>query len=229
MIEQQIRYCIIVAGGSGIRMGSELPKQFIELNGKPVLMHTIEKFYLFDSDIRLVVTLPQDQQNLWKQLCSKHNFSIQHKIVNGGITRFHSVKNALNEVGDAGIVAVHDGVRPLVSNDTIKCCFDTAIVCGTAIPVVPLNDSVREVVGDKSKTIDRCNLRLVQTPQVFYADILHRAYRLAYRPEFTDDASVVEHSGIPVTLVDGNVENIKLTYPSDITVAEILLLSACSS
>lgn len=218
------RYCIIVAGGSGVRMGSELPKQLIELNGKPVLMHTIEKFHRFDATIQLIAALPKSQQELWKELCSKHGFAISHKTVNGGITRFHSVKNALAEVGNEGLVAVHDGVRPLVSNATIKRCFDAAMLYGAAIPVIPLSDSVREVTEIASRAIDRSKLRLVQTPQVFQADLLQKAYQAAYRPEFTDDASAVEHIGAAITLVEGNTENIKLTYPSDIAIAKALLL-----
>ncbi len=220
---QQIKYCIVVAGGSGIRMGSEVPKQFIELNGKPVLMHTLEKFYRFDTNIQLIVALPIDQQEFWKSLCSKYGFVIPHKVVNGGITRFHSVKNALAEVGNEGLVAVHDGVRPLVSLATIKRCYDAAKQHGAAIPVIPLSDSVREVIGETSRAIDRSKLRLVQTPQVFQVDLLQKAYQAAYRPEFTDDASVVEYMGRTIVMVEGNTENIKLTYPSDIAIAKTLL------
>lgn len=224
MNKQGLNYCIIVAGGSGIRMGSEIPKQFIELNGKPVLMHTIEKFYLFDPNMQLVVVLPIDQQTYWKELCEKHKFGMAHTIANGGITRFHSVKNALEKVeNDATLIAVHDGVRPLVSTETIKRCIDVATEQQTAIPVISVNDSVREVTEAGSKPVDRSKLKLVQTPQVFNASLLKKAYQSAFRPEFTDDASVVEYEGATVTLVEGNTENIKITHPSDISIAETLL------
>ncbi|MDR0659979.1 MAG: 2-C-methyl-D-erythritol 4-phosphate cytidylyltransferase [Prevotellaceae bacterium] len=222
--ERYIKYCIIVAGGSGLRMGVELPKQFIELRGKPVLMHTMEKFYHYDVNIQLIVALPKNQQEVWGLLCTKHSFTIPHKVADGGITRFHSVKNALKQAGKTGLIAVHDGVRPLVSVGTIKRCFDMAEVCGTAVPTIPMNDSVREVKGEKSRVMDRSTLKIVQTPQVFKADLIRKAYLSAYLPEFTDDASVVEYIGEPITLVEGNVENVKLTYPSDIIIAEALLL-----
>lgn len=223
-MDEKQKYCIIVAGGSGVRMGGEKPKQFIELNGKPVLMHTVERFHRFDANLKLIIALPADQQEYWRELCKAHGFTISHQVVNGGITRFHSVKNALSAVGYEGIVAVHDGVRPLVSQDTIKRCFDLAEAEGVAVPVVPLTDSIREITGKKdSKMVDRLKLRLVQTPQVFQADILQKAYQVAYHPGFTDDASVVERKGIPIALTDGNVENIKLTYPSDIIIAAALL------
>lgn len=224
MKEQQVKYCVIVAGGSGLRMGSETPKQFIEINGKPVLMHTIERFYRYDTEMRLIVALPIDQQKLWSDLCAKHSFIIAHKVANGGITRFHSVKNALAEVRGEGLVAVHDGVRPLVSQETISRCFDAAKLYGAAIPVIPLSDSVREVADESSVAMNRTKLRLVQTPQTFQISILQKAYQVAYRPEFTDDASVVENIGQAITLVEGNTENIKLTYPSDIAIAKALLL-----
>ena len=215
---------LIVAGGRGTRMGGPQPKQFLELAGRPVLMHTLEAFDRWDASARLIVVLPEDQIDTWKRLCEAHVFGRIHRVVAGGETRFHSVRNGLGAVASNGLIAVHDGVRPLVAPSVIAACFATAADGGAAVPVVPVVESVREVDADGgSRPVDRTRLRVVQTPQVFRADVLRAAYRLPYDPRFTDDASVVEASGVAVRLVPGNRENIKLTTPMDLLLAEQLM------
>ena len=215
---------LIVAGGRGTRMGGPQPKQFLELAGRPVLMHTLEAFDRWDASARLIVVLPEDQIDTWKRLCEAHVFSRIHRVVAGGETRFHSVRNGLGAVASDGLIAVHDGVRPLVAPSVIAACFAAAADGGAAVPVVPVVESVREVDADGgSRPVDRTRLRVVQTPQVFRADVLRAAYRLPYDPRFTDDASVVEASGVAVRLVPGNRENIKLTTPMDLLLAEQLM------
>lgn len=212
-----------MAGGKGLRMNAPLPKQFIEIAGKPVIMHTIEAFYNFNPEIRLIVVLPANQIEYWDHLCKKHAFGIEHKIAHGGETRFHSVKNGLELVTLPSVVAVHDAVRPLVSPDTIARCFSQAEVSGAAIPVVELVDSIREISGKESKSVNRNNYRMVQTPQVFDGELLLKAYEKGFSPLFTDDASVVESAGERIYLVEGNRENIKITTQMDLIFAEILL------
>lgn len=214
---------IIVAGGNGARMGSEIPKQFLLLEGIPVLMHTINVFYRYDPAIHIIVVLPESETGKWKQLCSENNFSIPHQVVDGGATRFHSVKNGLKEALRFDLIAVHDGVRPLVSNETLTRCFNMAKEKGSAIPVLPANESVREGTMENSRPLDRSRLYLVQTPQVFNAQLLRVAYSQDYSEEFTDDASVVEKNGFPVEMVLGNRENIKITYPEDLKIASLFL------
>lgn len=215
---------LIVAGGRGTRMGGPQPKQFLELVGRPVLMHTLEAFDRWDASARLIVVLPEDQIDTWKRLCEAHVFGRIHRVVAGGETRFHSVRNGLGAVASDGLIAVHDGVRPLVAPSVIAACFAAAADGGAAVPVVPVVESVREVDADGgSRPVDRTRLRVVQTPQVFRADVLRAAYRLPYDPRFTDDASVVEASGVAVRLVPGNRENIKLTTPMDLLLAEQLM------
>lgn len=215
---------LIVAGGRGTRMGGPQPKQFLELAGRPVLMHTLEAFDRWDASARLIVVLPEDQIDTWKRLCEAHVFGRIHRVVAGGETRFHSVRNGLGAVASNGLIAVHDGVRPLVAPSVIAACFAAAADGGTAVPVVPVVESVREVDADgDSRPVDRTRLRVVQTPQVFRADVLRAAYCLPYDPRFTDDASVVEASGVAVRLVPGNRENIKLTTPMDLLLAEQLM------
>ena len=215
---------LIVAGGRGTRMGGPQPKQFLELAGRPVLMHTLEAFDRWDASARLIVVLPEDQIDTWKRLCEAHVFGRIHRVVAGGETRFHSVRNGLDAVASDGLIAVHDGVRPLVAPSVIAACFAAAADGGAAVPVVPVVESVREVDADGgSRPVDRTRLRVVQTPQVFRADVLRAAYRLPYDPRFTDDASVVEASGVAVRLVPGNRENIKLTTPMDLLLAEQLM------
>ena len=218
---------IIVAGGSGTRFGAEVPKQFLELGGRPILMRTIEVFgENGDGSFDVIVTLPQGQMELWQQLCREYGFEVPHRVVAGGETRWHSVKNALDSIGDISdvdVIAVHDGVRPLVSVDLIGRVLEATCRDGAAIPVVMLNDSVRQVDGDVSHALDRSTLRAVQTPQAFGARLLLDAYSLPFEATFTDDASVVERYGHGVTLVEGDPKNLKITRPMDLALAEYLL------
>lgn len=218
---------VIVAGGSGTRFGAQMPKQFLELGGKPILLRSIEAFGENRNDsFDVIVTLPQGQMALWQQLCEKYAFSLPHRVVAGGETRWHSVKNALDSIDDiAGvdIIAVHDGVRPLATAELIDRTIEAARRDGAAIPVVMLNDSVRQVMGDGSHALDRSTLRAVQTPQAFGARLLLEAYGQPFDPSFTDDASVVEHAGHAVTLVEGDPVNLKITRPMDLALAEYLL------
>ena len=220
---------IIVAGGSGTRFGAELPKQFLELGGKPILMRSIEAFANSGNcPVDVIVTLPSDQMDLWQRLCDRYGFDVPHRVVPGGETRWHSVKHALDSMGDVNevdIIAVHDGVRPMVTADVICRTIAAARRDGAAIPVVALNDSVRQVVGEASHALDRSTLRAVQTPQAFDARLLLDAYSLPYQPTFTDDASVVEQLGHPITLVEGDPHNLKITRPMDLALAEYLLNS----
>ncbi len=220
---------IIVAGGSGTRFGAELPKQFLELGGKPILMRSIEAFANSGNcPVDVIVTLPSDQMDLWQRLCDRHGFSVPHRVVPGGETRWHSVKHALDSMGDVNevdVIAVHDGVRPMVTADVICRTIAAARRDGAAVPVVALNDSVRQVVGEASHALDRSTLRAVQTPQAFDARLLLDAYSLLYQPTFTDDASVVEQLGHPITLVEGDPHNLKITRPMDLALAEYLLNS----
>ena len=220
---------IIVAGGSGTRFGAELPKQFLELGGKPILMRSIEAFANSGNcPVDVIVTLPSDQMDLWQRLCDRYGFGVPHRVVPGGETRWHSVKHALDSMGDVNevdIIAVHDGVRPMVTADVICRTIAAARRYGAAIPVVALNDSVRQVVGEASHALDRSTLRAVQTPQAFDARLLLDAYSLPYQPTFTDDASVVEQLGHPITLVEGDPHNLKITRPMDLALAEYLLNS----
>ena len=218
---------IIVAGGSGTRFGAELPKQFLELGGRPVLMRTISAFRGGFSDV--IVTLPEGQMALWRELCERYGFAVPHRVVAGGETRWHSVKNALDSIGDISgvdIIAVHDGVRPLVTAEVIGRTVDAARRDGAAIPVVMLNDSVRQVEKGASHALDRSTLRAVQTPQVFDARVLMAAYGQPFESTFTDDASVVERAGHSVTLVEGDPQNLKITRPMDLALAEYLLNNA---
>ncbi len=220
---------IIVAGGSGTRFGAELPKQFLELGGKPILMRSIEAFANSGNcPVDVIVTLPSDQMDLWQRLCDRYGFGVPHRVVPGGETRWHSVKHALDSMGDVNevdIIAVHDGVRPMVTADVICRTIEAARRDGAAVPVVALNDSVRQVVGEASHALDRSTLRAVQTPQAFDARLLLDAYSLPYQTTFTDDASVVEQLGHPITLVEGDPHNLKITRPMDLALAEYLLNS----
>lgn len=213
-------YAIIVAGGSGSRMQHEVPKQFIEVAGKPILMHTIERFYQYSPDLRLIIVLPQQQLSTWRDLCRKHGFKLFHMAVAGGATRFGSVKNGLDAVQGEGLVAVHDGVRPFIEAGTIKAAFKAAAVHGNAVVAVSPKDSIRELTPEGSRAVPRDSYQLVQTPQCFRADILRRAYEQPEQSYFTDDASVVEQLGEKVVLVEGNYRNIKITTPEDLILAE---------
>lgn len=222
------KYVLIVAGGSGKRMERGLPKQFIEVNGLPILMHTMNQFFSFDPSMPLTLIIPETQQHYWQILCMKHNFTLPHQICPGGPERFFSVKNGLETLPDRGLVAVHDGVRPLVSIDTIKRCFQKAKKTQAAIPVMPLTESIRKTNGDSSTAVDRSNYVLVQTPQVFSVELLKKAYQQEFDTNFTDDASVVEKLNHPIHLVDGNPENLKITRPMDLLIAEALIKSVKS-
>lgn len=219
------KYAIIVAGGKGTRFGSDVPKQFLSLNGKPVLMHTIMRFA--DAGAEIILVLPKAQIQMWEELCNAHDFHIPHKIVAGGSTRFHSVKNALSHItpADGDLIAVHDGVRPLVSKVIIDEAYFTASLHGSAIPAIETTDTIRQISGDgkSSKTLPRPTLRAVQTPQTFNAKILKEAYDTPFSDTFTDDASVVEASGHSVTLTAGSPQNIKITHSIDLIIAEELL------
>jgi len=219
-------YVIIVAGGKGLRMGGDIPKQFLPIGGRPVLMRTIDAFRQAIPDIHVILVLPIDQQDYWQQLCRDYTFDQPIQIANGGLTRFHSVCNGLDLIPHDvdGIVGVHDGVRPFVSRHTIKLCYESAIEHGAVVPVIPVVETIRELLPDRtSRTVPRDTYRLVQTPQTFRISLLKEAYKQPYKESFTDDASVVEEMCYPITLVTGNRENIKITTPSDIRFVEGLL------
>lgn len=218
-------YVIIVAGGKGLRMGGDIPKQFLPINGKPVLMRTIERFREYSPDLGIILVLPTTQQEYWRELCRKHGFQAPYTIADGGATRFHSVRNGLHLIPDAeqGVVGVHDGVRPFVSTAVIDRCYEAARRVGAVIPVTPVVETLRYVAdGEVGRNVVRSDYRLVQTPQTFDIQLLKRAYTQEYTEAFTDDASVVEAVGEKVEMVEGNRENIKITTPFDITVATAL-------
>lgn len=221
-------YVIIVAGGKGLRMGTEIPKQFLPIAGKPILMRTIERFHEYDPNLSIILVLPENQQAYWQQLCEEHHFAIPHQIANGGDTRFQSSKNGLALIPDDtdGVVGIHDGVRPFVSKEVIAECYETARDEYAAIPVYAVTDTLRYI--DKrggGKNVLRDDYRIVQTPQTFDISLAKQAFNQGYKDQFTDDASVVESLGCQVAMVEGNRENIKITTPFDIKVAEALLKS----
>ena len=218
-------YVIIVAGGKGLRMGSDIPKQFLPIGGRPVLMRTIERFREYSPTLQIILVLPKAQQEYWKELCLKHNFTVAYQLADGGETRFHSVQHGLALIPDnaEGIVGVHDGVRPFPSIEVIRNCYETAREKKTAIPVIPVVETVRHLKGETSETVPRNDYRLVQTPQTFDIQLLKAANRQPYNDGFTDDASVVEAFGFDITLVEGNRENIKITTPYDLKIAEVLI------
>ena len=218
-------YAVIVAGGSGKRMGANIPKQFLELAGRPVLMHTIERFKSFDPSIEIITVLPENQLRFWIDLQKKHSFTVPHTLVKGGSNRFFSVRNGLKFVNAPGLVAIHDGVRPFVSIDTIKRCFDTAEKFGNAIPSVSPAESLRIITEQGSLPVNRLHVKQIQTPQVFMAELIKNAYLQEYRPEFTDDATVLEKTGEKINLIEGNRENIKITNPEDLIISAALLQS----
>lgn len=219
------KFALIVAGGSGNRMNQTVPKQFLELAGKPILMHTFDAFQRFDSTIEFILVLPADQFDYWKELCTRHTFNIPHQLTAGGSLRFNSVKNGLNVIKDDGVVFIHDGVRPLVSGQTLQNCLDGTLEKGNALPVVPVTESVRFVDESDSRALDRSKYFLVQTPQTFKVSIIKAAYNQPYSEWYTDDASVLENSGTTINTVVGNRENIKITYPEDLIQAEAFLSS----
>ena len=219
-------YIIIVAGGKGLRMGGDIPKQFLPVAGIPVLMRTMMRFREYSPDIQIILVLPKAQQEYWNSLCRQHQFNIPYLLADGGKTRFHSVQNGLALVPDDadGVVGVHDGVRPFVSLDTIRRCYDEARSSKAVVPVIPVVETVRHLAADgSSRTVPRDEYRLVQTPQCFDIQLLKAANKQPYNDGFTDDASVVEAYGYSIMLVDGNRENIKITTPGDMKMAEMLI------
>jgi 2-C-methyl-D-erythritol 4-phosphate cytidylyltransferase len=216
-------YALIVAGGKGTRIKSRLPKQFLELNGKPILIHTLEAFYRYSEKITVVLVLPEDDFSMWNDLCKKHNFYKSIILQKGGETRFQSVKNGLDKIEGSGLVAIHDGVRPLVSEDIIGASFRLAAVHQSAVAAVRLKESIRMTDQDNTKAMDRSRFRLIQTPQTFDVALIKQAYQLKEDPSMTDDASVAEKSGHVISLFEGSYENIKITTPEDLIVAEALL------
>ena len=204
-------------------MGTSTPKQFLKLKEKPILMHTVERLFDFDNNAHFIIALPFSEFDYWHQLCKNHNFELSHQLSKGGVNRFESVKNALNKVTEKSIVCIHDGVRPLVKKDVITRCINTAKKTGCAIPVLPIEESIREVSEQSSRVVDRNKYKCVQTPQCFSSELILKAYQQDYKSMFTDDASVVESMGINMSLVEGNKENIKITTPEDLVMAEFLL------
>lgn len=217
-------YAIIVAGGSGNRMQSTVAKQFLLLNEKPVLMHTITAFSRCELDPQILLVINIDQQKYWEELCLKYNFAVPHLIVNGGIQRYHSVKNGLKAIKGKGLVAIHDAVRPLISTELILKSYQMAEKMGNCVVGIKPTDSVRKSIEDGiSSALNRDELNLIQTPQTFEIDQLRKAYRAPYRNEFTDDASVAEFAGMNINLIEGERQNIKITYPEDLEIAAIYL------
>lgn len=217
------KYVVIVAGGSGKRMGTEIPKQFLLLKGKPVLFYTIEAFLNAFTDIKIILVLPEEHLELGKEIVDGYFDAQQIQITQGGETRFHSVSNGLKLVEEESIIFVHDGVRCLVSNELIHRCYNTTLETGSAIPVVDCKDSVRRITEEGNEPVDRNNLKLVQTPQTFHSKILLPAFAIDYKERFTDEANVVEAFGLKVTLVQGEDTNIKITNPIDLIIAENIL------
>ena len=218
-------YIIIVAGGKGLRMGTDIPKQFLPIGGKPVLMRTLERFREYSADLQIILVLPKAQQDYWQELCQEYDFKVEYQMTDGGETRFHSVQHGLALIPDdaEGVVGVHDGVRPFPSIDVIRNCYETARKKKAVIPVIPIVETVRHLQDETSVTVPRGDYRLVQTPQTFDIQLLKAANRQPYNNGFTDDASVVEAFGFDVTLVEGNRENIKITTPYDLKIAEVLI------
>jgi 2-C-methyl-D-erythritol 4-phosphate cytidylyltransferase len=217
-------YAIIVAGGSGSRMQSVVPKQFLLLNGIPVLMHTIAAFNESKAQPQIIVVLPSDSHSYWDELCKEHHFEIPHQLISGGETRFHSVKNGLSLINeDDAIIAIHDAVRPLISKDTIDESYECAEQYGNAIVAIKSRDSVRQIKDNRSVSLLRDEIYLIQTPQTFQSAQLKKAYLQPYQAGFTDDASVVEQTGVNINLINGSYQNIKITFPEDIAIAEFLL------
>jgi len=213
---------IITAGGIGKRMGAAIPKQFIEVKGLPILMHTINCFHTFDSTCEIILTLPTDWKEYWAQLIDKHSFTTNHKIVDGGIERYDSIKNALSFCSNE-IIGVHDGVRPLVSSDTIQRCIETVSEKGTAIPTLQLKESLRKYTEKSTQAVERKEYISVQTPQFFSKEIISKAYEIPFHTGITDDASLVEEAGFIIEDVEGNEENIKVTTPFDLKIINLFL------
>jgi len=217
------KYAVIVAGGSGKRMGTEIPKQFLLLKGKPVLYYTIEAFLKAFAEIKIILVLSEEHLELGKEIVDGYFDAKQIQITQGGETRFHSVSNGLKLIEEESIIFVHDGVRCLVSDELIHRCFHTAMETGSAVPVIDCKDSVRMITADGNEPVDRTALKLVQTPQTFHSKILLPAFAIDYKERFTDEANVVEAFGLKVTLVQGEDTNIKITNPIDLIIAENIL------
>ncbi len=216
-------YAIIVAGGSGKRMQGDLPKQFMSLANQPILFHTLNAFAFHPLQPEIILALPADALAYWKELCEQASFKTPHQLVIGGKERYDTVKNALKEIKEPGLVAVHDAVRPLLSAQLISKLYEAASLQGSAIPYIKSSDSLRHLSPAQSGIINRDEIALVQTPQIFASESLLQAYELPYRPSFTDDASVIESAGFPIQLIEGERENLKITYPMDLKLAELIL------
>jgi len=216
-------YALIVAGGKGTRIKSKTPKQFLELNGLPVLMHTILAFYRYSDKIKIILVLPEDDFSTWEQLCNQYNFHKPVILQRGGESRFQSVKNGLDKIDGDGLVAIHDGVRPMVNEDIIGASYRLAAVHQCAVAAVRLKESIRMTDQDQTKAVDRSRFRLIQTPQTFRVPLIKEAYKQKEDPSLTDDASVAERAGYPISLFEGSYENIKITTNEDLVVAEALL------
>ncbi|MCD8210933.1 MAG: 2-C-methyl-D-erythritol 4-phosphate cytidylyltransferase [Prevotella sp.] len=218
-------YVIIVAGGKGLRMGTNVPKQFLPINGLPVLMRTIERFREYSLELKIIVVLPEEQREQWEEMCKNHHFTNVDAIADAGSTRFHSVKSGLSLIPEdaQGVVAIHDGVRPFPSLEVISSCFETARSSKAVIPVVPVLDTLRRITSNGTELVPREDYLLAQTPQTFEIQLIKKAYEQPYEEGFTDDASVVEKLGHLITLIDGNRENIKITTPYDLRIAKVLV------
>ena len=217
------KYVVIVAGGKGKRMESEQSKQFLEVENLPILMHTFRAFSFLGNTVEFILVLSADDIDHWEELCKIHDFNIPHQIVEAGPKRFHSVKIGLRLVPENALVSIHDAVRPFVSKQVIEACFTMAAHKGNAVPVIPIDESMRELSGTLSKSINRNKFRLVQTPQVFFSSDIKQAYQQPYNESFTDDATVMERTGKQIYLVEGNKENIKITHPVDLAFAKAFL------
>lgn len=218
-------YALIVAGGKGTRIKSTLPKQFLDLNGKPILLHTLEAFYRYSESITVILVLPEDDFPTWKKICAVHHFEKPVVLQKGGETRFQSVKNGLDKIEGPGLVAIHDGVRPLINQDIIGASFRLAAVHKTAVAAVRLKESIRMTDQDTTKAVDRSRYRLIQTPQTFDIELIKNAYQQKEDVSMTDDASVAERAGHTISLFEGSYENIKITTPEDLVIAEALMRS----
>jgi len=212
---------IITAGGIGKRMQSSIPKQFIEIKGLPIIMHTIKRFYEYNNKIQIIVVLPKSHIDFWNKLVLKHKFKIKVAIVTGGTERFYSIKNGL-EYASGNVIGIHDAVRPFVSLEVIKRVFESVKQHNAVVPVIDIKDSIRHLKNENSESVNRSEYKIVQTPQCFLNELIKKAYHEQYSPNFTDDASVIENLGNPIYLVSGNDENIKITTPIDLKLAEIL-------
>lgn len=204
-------------------MHAEIPKQFLNISGKPILFHAMECFHKYSNEIEIILVLPEPFIDFWNSLSKKYDLNIDHQIELGGNTRFQSVKNGLKNISNPSLVAIHDGVRPLVSKNTLNRVFKKAEETGNAIPIVKINESVRRLEEDNSYPVNRKEYRLIQTPQCFHSELIKRAYEQEYSDAFSDDATVVEALGVKINLVEGNTENIKITRPGDMKIAEALL------